>query len=304
MPIFGQFLSVFVDVTLPVFALVLVGYLAGPRLGLEARTLSRAAYFLFIPAFVFHMISESEVEIALVFRMVVYMSLVLVACAVLGFATAKLLGESRKISAAFVLVAVFANVGNFGLSLVEFRLGQAALVPGTIYFLAVAVMAFVISIIAAGWVRGGGIGAATSVMRTPALIAVIPALFFSITHTEVPLFVSRSAHLLGSAMIPTLLVTLGVQLAAVGKPRIGLNVIAASAVRLVGGPILAALLIIPFGFTGLERSAGILQASMPTGVTISIIAIEYDLAPDFVTTTILFSTLASLITLTFVLLLV
>jgi predicted permease len=301
---FGQFLSIFIDVTLPVFTLVLVGYLAGPRLGLEARTLSRTAYFLFIPAYVFHVISEAEVEIALASRMVIYMSVVLIACALLGFTTAKLLGRSREIVAAFVLVAVFANVGNFGLSLIEFRLGQAALVPGTIYFLAVVVLAFIISVLAAGWVRGEGIGAAISVVRTPALIAIVPAAFFSATGLEVPLFVSRATHLLGEAMIPVMLVTLGVQLAAVDKPRLNLDVLAANAVRLLGGPILAILLAIPFGLTGLERSAGILQASMPAGVTISIIALEHDLVPDFVTTTILVSTLASLVTLTFVLLLV
>jgi len=297
----SQFLSVFLDVTLPVFVLVLVGYFFGPRLGLEARTLSRASYFFFIPAFVFHVISQAEVEIGLASRMVFYIAMVLAGCALLGFATAKLLRRSPQMIAAYVLVAVFANVGNFGLSLIEFRLGQAALVPGTIYFLAVAVIAFLISVMAAGWARGGGIAAAVSVVRTPALLAIIPAVFFSATNIEVPLFVSRATNLLGNAMIPAMLVTLGVQLAGVGKPRITLDVITSNAVRLLGGPVLAILLAIPFGLTGLERSAGILQASMPAGVTISIIAIEYDLVPDFITTSVLFSTIASLVTLTIVL---
>ncbi|MBN1219329.1 MAG: AEC family transporter [Anaerolineae bacterium] len=300
----GQFLSIFIDVTLPVFVLVLVGYFAGPRLGLEARTLSRTAYFIFIPAFVFHVISEAEVEIGLASRMVAYITVVVVACGFLGFITAKLLRRSWDMVAAYVLVAVFVNVGNFGLSMIEFRLGQAALVPGTIYFLAVVVVAFLMSVVAAGWARGGGIAAAVSVVRTPALIAMLPAIFFSATSIDVPLFISRSTNLLGSAMIPTLLVTLGVQLAGVGKPQINADVVMASAVRLLGGPILAILLAVPFGLTGLERSAGILQASMPAGVTISIIAIEYELVPDFITTTVLFSTIASLMTLTFVLLLV
>jgi predicted permease len=157
------------------------------------------------------------------------------------------------------------------------------------------------SVMAAGWARGGGIAAAVSVVRTPALLAIIPAVFFNAANIEVPLFISRATDLLGSAMIPTMLVTLGVQLAGVGKPRITLDVITANAVRLLGGPVLAILLAVPFGLTGLERSAGILQASMPAGVTISIIAIEYDLVPDFITTSVLFSTIASLVTLTAVL---
>ncbi len=40
---------------------------------------------------------------------------------------------------------------------------------------------------------------------------------------------------------------------------------------------------------------------MPSAVFCSLIALEYDLAPEFVTTTVLFSTLASALTLTAVL---
>ncbi|MGM0675299.1 MAG: AEC family transporter, partial [Spirochaetota bacterium] len=52
------------------------------------------------------------------------------------------------------------------------------------------------------------------------------------------------------------------------------------------------------------RGAGILQSSMPTAVLASIIAIEYDLLPEFVTEVVLFSTLASLVTLTLVMVIV
>ena len=44
-----------------------------------------------------------------------------------------------------------------------------------------------------------------------------------------------------------------------------------------------------------------MQAAMPAAVLTSIIALEYDLLPDFVTRTVLFSTLASVVTLTLIL---
>jgi predicted permease len=70
---------------------------------------------------------------------------------------------------------------------------------------------------------------------------------------------------------------------------------------LLGGPILAAVLAALYGLSGLARSTGILQASMPAAVLTVIIALEYDLVPGLVTTTVLFSTLVSLVTLTIVL---
>lgn len=300
-----QLLSIFIDVVTPVFALVLLGYLAGPKLKLEARTLSRAAYFIFAPAFIFNVISQASVPLAAVVRMTGYAFLVHLACVVVGFVVAKALGRSWEIVGAYMLIAVFGNVGNFGLSMVEFGLGNDAMVAATIYFLAILVIAFVIGVAAASWIRGsGGVGAILSVFKTPALLALWPALLFTATNLEVPLVLSRITGLLGSAMIPVMLVTLGVQLGEVGKLVINLDVVLASAVRLLAGPILAMILVVPFGLTGFERDVGILQSSMPAAVLCSIIAIEYDLVPEFVTTTVLFSTIASLFTLTVVLSLV
>jgi len=53
--------------------------------------------------------------------------------------------------------------------------------------------------------------------------------------------------------------------------------------------------------TGLTRDAGVLQAAMPAAVLASIIAFEHNLLPTFVTATVLFSTLASIVTLAVVL---
>ena len=294
-------LTIFLNVVTPVFALVLMGYLVGPRLQLETRTLSRIAYFLFVPAFVFNHISQANVSVDLTVRMVAYMGVVHVACAGLGLGVARLLGRSWEMAAAYALIAVFGNVGNFGLSMIEFRLGEEAVVAGTIYFLAILVIAFIIGVAAASGVRRGGIGAVLAIFKTPALLATLPAAIFPFTGTPPPLFLARIAGLLSGAMIPVMLVTLGVQLAEAGKLQVNLDTIVASSVKLVGGPILATILVFPFGLIDPIRAAGILQASMPTAVLATIIAMEHNLLPEFVTTATLFSTLASLLTLTLVL---
>ena len=102
-------------------------------------------------------------------------------------------------------------------------------------------------------------------------------------------------------MTPVMHITLGVQMGEIPKIKISFNVFAASTVRLIGGPVLALLIVPYFGLEGLERSTGILQAAMPAAVLASIIALEYKLLPEFVTTTVLFSTLYSILTLTVIL---
>jgi len=297
----GGIFLVFLNVVTPVFILVVIGYFVGPRLKIEARSLSRTAYFVFIPAFVFNIISEAKIDSELALQMLSFILVAQIAVALLGFLVGKALRQSREITAAFVLIATFGNVGNFGLPLIVFRLGETARTYATVYFVATVFISFVICVGVASWARSGGVTAVFSVFKTPALIALIPALVFNITDLEVPIFLSRLSGLLGQAMIPVMLITLGVQMGEIPKIKINFNVFAASTVRLIGGPVLALLIVPYFGLEGLERSTGILQAAMPAAVLASIIALEYKLLPEFVTTTVLFSTLYSILTLTVIL---
>lgn len=295
---FWLLLEIFINNVMPVFVLVLIGWFIRDRLGLDGRTLTRFAYFVLVPAFVYNVMSSARVELHLALRMIAFILLVHVAVALVGFGVGKLLRRSPEMIGAYVMIAVFGNVGNFGLPIIEFRLGSAALVPATLYFLSITMIAFVVAVAAANWHRGGGLGAAWAVFKTPALIALVPSLLINWSGVELPTFVNRSAALLAGAMIPTMLITLGVQLAAMKQIRFSADVLIASALRLIGGPVLAMLIVIPFGLTGIERASGILQAGMPAAVLASIIALEHKLLPDFVTTTVLFSTLVSLLTLT------
>ena len=297
----GGIFLVFLNVVTPVFILVVIGYFVGPRLKIEARSLSRTAYFVFIPAFVFNIISEAKIDSGLALQMLSFILVAQIAVALLGFLVGKALRQSREITAAFVLIATFGNVGNFGLPLIVFRLGESARTYATVYFVATVFISFVICVGVASWARSGGVTAVFSVFKTPALIALIPALVFNITDVEVPIFLSRLSGLLGQAMIPVMLITLGVQMGEITKIKINFNVFAASTVRLIGGPVLALLIVPYFGLEGLERSTGILQAAMPAAVLASIISLEYKLLPEFVTTTVLFSTLYSILTLTVIL---
>jgi predicted permease len=281
-----------------VFAIVAIGYAVGPRLGLDAKTLSRAAYYVFVPAFTFDVISRSRVPLASAGRMAVYAILTHLAFGALAFALARALRRSREVTAAYVMLSVFGNVGNFGLALITFRLGDAALVPATIYFIVILLTSFVVCVGVAAWTRGGGLSAISSVFRTPALVVAVPAILVSAAALELPLSISRSVGLLGGAMIPIMLFVLGVQLAHTRALRPTADVGVVAALRLVGAPAVAWLLAGRMGLSGLERSAGILQAGMPAAILVAIIATEYDIAPGFVTAAVLFSTVLSIGTLT------
>ncbi len=298
----SELFAIFFNIMAPVFLLVGLGYVVGPRIGLEARSMTRYAYFILTPAFVFSVLARSQIEIGLVVRMTFYMVVVSLACGAVGFLVARLLRRSAQMTAAYICIAVFGNVGNFGFPIIRFALGEDALGAATIYFLVVLVVSFIIGVAAANWERGGSLGAALAVLKTPGLMVVPIAVFFNWNQIELPLIVQRPVDLLADALIPTMLLALGVQLAHTGIPRPNLDMVLSSSVRLLISPLLAFALAPLFGLTGLERNVGILQASMPVAVLVSIIATEHDMEPAFATATVLFSTLISIVTLTLVLL--
>src|SRR5688572_30389003 len=137
-----QLFSIFLNVLAPVFLLVLLGYLVGPMLALDSRTLSRFSYSVLTPAFTFDVLSNAKIEATLAVRMAIYIIIVQILCAAVGFSVARLLGRSAEMTAAYVLIAVFANVGNFGLPIIQFQFptDSQALVLATVYFLAILVV--------------------------------------------------------------------------------------------------------------------------------------------------------------------
>jgi predicted permease len=300
----AQFFSVFLNVILPVFGIVALGALVGRRLELQARTLTRTAYYVFVPAFIFNAISGKDVALEQALRMMVFIVLAHLLMAALAGGIGWLLGKSKEMIAAFVMIGVFGNVGNYGLAVIRFRLGEDATAPATLYFVAIVITAFIICVGAAGWAHSGGKGAIWGVLKTPALWATVPAMLVSASDVAVPLMCSRMIGLLADAMIPVMLFALGLQLLEQKRVKLSGDLFLACGIRLLLAPAIAYAVAIPFALGTVESAAGILQAGMPAAILVAIISKENDIVPDFVTSAVVASTLCSLFTLTLLMVLI
>ena len=295
-----QLLELFVNVVAPVFGIVCLGYGVGPRLGLEARTLSRIAYYVFLPAFVFDAISGADMQLGQATRAIGYIVAVHLVTAAIGFTIARLLRRSWEVTGAYVLIALLGNVGNFGVAIIGFKMGAEAIPLATLYFAAINITAFIIGVGFASMLRKkkGWLATVLAVFKTPAILVMLPALLLQAGDIPVPLMPARIIGLLAGAMIPTLLFVVGQNLAEAGPIQLNRDVFVASGLRLIAAPLMAAILATVFEVSSMVRGAGILQAGMPVAVLAAIIAMEYDLAPQFVTTVLFGSTVASLFTIT------
>ena len=293
-----ELFHVFLNVVLPVFGIVLIGAVLGRRFELQAQTLTRAAYYVFAPAFIFQAISTADMPLGNALTMVLFIVVAHLLTVFIAGGIGRLLGRSREMIAAFVMIAAFGNVGNFGLALIKFHLGDLSVAPATIYFVAISISAFTICVGAAGWAHGGKRGAIWKVLSTPVLWATVPAAVVSVGDYQVPLMLERMISLLAGAMIPVMLFALGLQLLEQGKVHLNGDVLLGSSFRLILAPALTFVVAGFFTFDPVESSSGILQAAMPAAIFVSIIAKENNIVPAFVTSVVVVSTLASLVSLT------
>jgi len=115
---------------------------------------------------------------------------------------------------------------------------------------------------------------------------------------QLPTPLMRPVELLAGAALPVMILVLGMQLERTGRPdRPGL-VLLAAALTLVVTPLVAVGASDVIGLTGSARQAAIVQSGMPSAVLTTILALEFDVAPSFVTACVTLSTLASPLTVT------
>jgi malate permease and related proteins len=77
-----------------------------------------------------------------------------------------------------------------------------------------------------------------------------------------------------------------------------------SAVRFIGGALIATLLTMATGLSGLTQQVFIVQYSMPVGVSSGVLAVEFGGDGPFAAAAVMFTTLISIIPLSLLLLLV
>lgn len=285
--------EIYVDILGPVLVLVAIGIVVGRWLGLAPEPFARLAFWVLGPAFIFNALanaglpSEALVEVA---------TASLLAFAASGlFALIVAAGLPRDRKASIVTTSVYGNTGNFGLAIVTFTFGDEALPFAAVALVVVNTLGLIVGIATtnAGW---RGIGTA---FTRPMTLVIVPALIVNGAGTDLAPIVDRPIALLADALIPVMLITLGIQLQQMGLPSIGLDVVRSLVGKLLVQPLVAFPVVAMVGLSDVAGGAVILQAAMPTAVFATVLALEQDTRPDETATIVLAGTLASIATLPF-----
>lgn len=297
-------LEVLWQVLTPIFLTAGAGYLLARKLGVRPQGLSRAAFYIFSPCLLFDKFSKTALSPTDLGQIALFAALVIAGSGLVAWIICALAGYDRPATMAFILCVIAGNTGNYGLPANQFAFGEVALEPAVIYY---AISTLILSTVGVYLVARGqrqARQALRNVVTVPLVYAGLAGLLVWALQIPVPLPIERATALAGQAAVPVMLILLGIQLAGVRlRSDIG-RISLASATKLVVAPLLGVLFAQIIGLGGIVRQAAILESAMPTAVMATVLTTEYEAAPEFTAGTVLVSTLASIVTVSFVLALV
>ncbi len=300
----SSLLGVFAQVLLPILVVVGSGFWVRRRVDLDVHSVNRLSIYLLSPALIFTLLVRVQVEASEAVKIVAFMVIFVLVFGAIAWLSSRALRLDATATAAMLLCAMFMNAGNYGLPAARFAFGEEGFERAALFFVVQAILAQTLAIYIAGSGHGDLREGMRRLLRMPQIYAVVTALAVRFGGFRDVLLgdgvvgdLFRGVALVGDAAVPVLLIILGLQLAETERIE-GRGLVAlATAMRLVLSVPVAVGLALLIGLDGLSTDLAIMLASMPTAVNITIIAIEFDVRPKFVSSVVTISTAASVVTL-------
>lgn len=285
---------------LPIFIVASFGFALQRWVGIDKQTLSTAVLYILSPCLVFSSLVGSQLPSDELAELAIFTILNIAAIGLIGLAVAKLLRFSRKDTAALLIVIMFVNGGNYGLTLNQLRYGDEGLARAVVYYTTSTVILYTVGIFISSMGELNWRQSVNRLIRFPTVYAAVLAIVVYTLNITVPRPLMRGIEIAGQGAIPVMLLVLGAQMATLRGVTDWRLTIPAISLRLIVGPLLGIAIASLMGLTGLSRSTSVIEASMPPAVFTIILATSFGLKSPSVTGIVVIATLLSPITISLV----
>ena len=297
-------LEAMIDVMLTLFALVIVGYVAG-KLGYLGgdfdRQLSRLVINITCPALILSSAMTGELPDRRYILPLLLISIVTYAAlAAVAFVLPRYLTRQRTDEGAIGFALMFGNVGFMGYPVVASIFGHEA-----VFYAAVlnVVNTFTVFTIGTMLITGrseveGGRFQKKVLYSTPMLSAYLTMLIVALRIDGIPLFVSQSLTMLGNITVPAALIIIGSSMSQLPwRAMLGnTTVYVTSLLRLVVLPVGVFYLCRALGFSDLVVSINTVVIAMPVATYGTILCLKYEKDTSLMTEVTFITTLLSMLT--------
>jgi malonate transporter and related proteins len=296
------------DLILPVFAVIVTGWVAG-YFGYVSRNLSDAlihfAYNIAMPALLFVTIGQEPARSLLAWRFLVAFGGGSLLCfAVVFILSARRSGRNAQSQTQsqtmYGMSASMTNTGFVALPILHAVYGPNAVLPAAIATVFVAVVMFPAAILllessgTSGMQRGALI---QHIVFNPLVLSTLLGVGWSILGAPIPGSAAAYLNIFSNALTPCELFAIGLGLSLDGmRANLGPS-LALAAVKLIIMPMVVYGIAVACGLDPLYTIAAVICSAVPTAKTVFILAGEYKCEEPMVATTVSLTTLLSVVSL-------
>jgi malonate transporter and related proteins len=295
-----------VDLVLPVFAVIVTGWLAG-QLGYISRSLADGlvhfAYNVAMPALLFVTVAQEPARHLLEWRFLLAFGGGSILCFALVLMAVRVgWGRDLRSGTMFGMSAAMTNTGFVALPVLHAIYGQPAVLPAAIATLFVAAVTFPLNVVLLEIGSGHGSGAsatllAKQIVLNPMVLSTTLGLIWTIAGLPLPAPMVAYLNIFAGALTPCALFAIGLGLSLDGlRSNLAASAVLA-AVKLVIMPLVVYGLCVAVGLNPLYTIAAVVCGAVPTAKTVYILAGEYKVEEPLVAATVSMTTLLSVVTL-------
>jgi predicted permease len=272
-------------IILPVFSIIALGWLYGRRAKPDMGWVNRISMNVLAPALIFSALASKDFDIYANGRLILAGIGVVLGSGLIAWPIARWLDVDYR---TFVPPMMFNNCGNMGLPLAALAFGPAGLSPMVAVFTISNLLHFTVG----AWMidhhaRFGRL------LQNPMVWSTIAGFAFALVHPPLPEWMASGFKLVGDALIPMMLLSLGVRLYETnfGEWRIG---VVGGVVCPLTGLAIAMPLAPLLGLDPMQQGLLILFGSLPPAVLNFMVAEQFRQEPGKVASIVLIGNLLSI----------
>ena len=256
---------------MPIGILILIGfYWKKKELPFDKDMISSLLMNLGTPALLIASINNKDLTVDNMLTILIYGTSLIIVCTVLTTIYLKI--EDKEVRP-FLQSFIFPNTGGLGIPIVYVLLGETAFVYAITFSTLINIYHFTIGL----WLANNSLNIKKA-LQTPVLYALVAALLFKGTNTEIPSVIEDVCKMLGGITIPLMLLAFGTSLVGI---KIGENIkaIRMGVARVIIGFAVVYMAYIFGNFEHIIIATLLIQYSMPVATTSYLFAFRFN-GPD------------------------
>ncbi|NLE09018.1 MAG: AEC family transporter [Dehalococcoidales bacterium] len=284
------------SVVLPTFLIIFIGFMFGKIRKPDLSIVSEIVIYIALPALAITSMLDKKIVLANAARIWGSAVFVIIGVGVIAFIIFTLL--KKKHSGLYLPISIM-NAVNIPFPIIYLVYGSEGLYAATLYMIPCSILTYSLGIyIASGkdWKTS-----LKEVFKIPPIYASLIGLILNLFEVSVPDIILRPLEIIGLMTIPLVLLVLGNNLSRMKSITSIPTTLLSSFLRVGVGFGLGLLAVELFDLTGILRAVVILESAMPAAVNAAIITTRYKNEAELVSSVVFVTTIASLVTIPFIL---